>query len=223
MRFFDYIMFFLFGAAVGIFVYIFAWQKKDYHDPMPPEKQQVLLERINKVAKLVTVQGDYTGTHDYKDFYWADISMFSKQMILKTTAKISVGFDLQKATFEADSVNKIIRVRNLPKAEVIAIEHNTEIPFKKEGMFSGFSAADLTSINKTVKKKLQDSTIVAPLMQQAAEEGIAVLDIIKVLVEQGGWTFEMIDDTAMPKKTLEEQNQSKPTINNITNSPNIKN
>lgn len=172
MRFFDYIMFFLFGAAVGIFVYIFAWEKRNEHNPMPPEKQQALLEKINKVAKLVTVQGDYTGTHDYKDFYWADVSFFSKQMLLKTTAKISVGFDLQKATFEADSVNRIIRVRNLPKPEVIAIEHDTEISFLKEGLFaSSFSAQELTTINKVVKKKLQDSTTVAPLLQQAQEEG----------------------------------------------------
>ena len=215
MRFFDYIMFFIFGAVVGIFVYIFAWEKRVQHDPMPPEKQVVLLERINKVAKLVTVQGDYIGNHDYKDFSLADMSIFSKHMIIKTKAKISVGFDLQKATFEADSVNRIIRVRNLPKAEVIAIEHDTEIPFKKEGMFaSSFTAEELTSINKVVKKKLQDSTITAPLLIKAEEEGIATLDIIKVLIEQSGWTFEIIDDSALPKNTLE--NSTTTTIQNTT-------
>lgn len=194
MRVLDSVLFFAFGAVVGVIVYISWWEKGTKYNPMPNEKQQVLLERISKVAKLVTVEGEYVTNHEYSDYGWAKISIFSRQMMLTSKAKIFVGYDLQEATFEADSVKKIIRVRNLPKPKVLAIEHDVTVPMKREGLFSGFSADDLTDINIVIKKKLKDSTTVAPLLKKAEEEGIATLDIIRVLVEQGGWTFEVVDD-----------------------------
>jgi hypothetical protein len=194
MRVLDFLITFVLGAVIGVIVYISWWEKGVKYNPMPDEKQHVLLERIKKVAKLVTVEGDYTTNHEYNDYYWANISIFSRQMVLTSKAKIFVGYDLQEATFEADSVNKIIRVRNLPKPKVLAIEHDVQVPVKREGLFSGFSGEDLTDINIVIKKKLKDSTTVAPLLKQAEEDGIATLDIIRILVEQGGWTFEIVDD-----------------------------
>ena len=194
MRVLDSVLFFAFGAVVGVIVYISWWEKGTKYNPMPDTKQQVLLERISKVQKMVTVEGDYVTNHEYNDYGWANISIFSKQMVLTSKAKIFVGYDLKEATFEADSVKKIIRVRNLPKPKVLAIEHDVSVPMKREGLFSGFSADDLTDINVVIKKKLKDSTTVAPLLKKAEEEGIATLDIIRILVEQGGWTFEIVED-----------------------------
>lgn len=217
MRILDSLMFFIFGAVVGIILYISWWQKDSAYNPMPNEKQHVLLERITKVAKLVTVEGDYTTTHEYNDYFWANIGIFSKTMILTSKAKIFVGYDLQEATFEADSVRRIIRVRNLPKPKVISIEHDVQVPYKHEGMFSGFSSEELTNINVVVKKKLRDSTTVAPLLQKAEEEGIATLDIIRVLVEQGGWTFEIVQDSLLPKSNTPD------SLKKIPNNPYFKN
>lgn len=217
MRVLDSLLFFVMGAVVGIIVYISWWEKGTKYNPMPNEKQTVLLERIQKVAKLVTVEGEYQTTHEYNDYFWANIGIFSKKMILTTEAKIFVGYDLKKATFEADSAKRVIRVRNLPKAEVLSIEHDVKVPFKHEGMFSGFSSEELTDINVVVKKKLRDSTTVAPLLKQAEEEGIATLDIIRVLVEQGGWTFEIVQDSLLPKR------DSLNKIPNIPIVPEIKN
>jgi hypothetical protein len=198
MRILDSVLFFLFGGVVGVLLYISLWEKGEKRNPMPNEKQQVLLERIKKVAKLITVEGDYTTTHEYKDYFWADISMFGKKAIVQTKARIFVGFDLQKAQFEADSLTKTIRVRNLPTAEVLSIDHDLEFPFLTEGMFNNFSDQDLTDINIVVKKKLRDSSTVAPLLAQARTEGIETLDVIRVLVEQGGWRLEIIQDSLNP-------------------------
>ena len=217
MRVLDSLLFFVMGAVVGIIVYISWWEKGTKYNPMPNEKQTVLLERIQKVAKLVTVEGEYQTTHEYNDYFWANIGIFSKKMILTTEAKIFVGYDLKKATFEADSAKRVIRVRNLPKAEVLSIEHDVKVPFKHEGMFSGFSSEELTDINVVVKKKLRDSTTVAPLLKQAEEEGIATLEIIRVLVEQGGWTFEIVQDSLLPKRDSLNKIPNVPIIPEIKN------
>ncbi len=212
MRFFDGILFFLLGAVVGIIVYISWWERKGTYNPMPDEKQHVLLERIKKVAKLVTVEGEYTATNEYNDYFWTNISIFGKKMIINTKAKIFVGYDLKKATFEADSIKKIIRVSNLPKSEVLALEHDIEIPFKHEGLFNGFSSEELTAINFVVKKRLREPAVVDTLLRQAEAEGIATLDIIRVLVEQGGWSFEIVRDSTSATPPLATTDSSKTTL-----------
>jgi hypothetical protein len=187
------------GAVVGILVYA-NWKKDAPHDTMPAERQQILLERIKKAAKLITIEGEYNNVHEYKDYYWSDISMFRKKALIKVQAKVSVGFDLSKATFEADSLQRIIRVRNLPAPEILSIDHNVQYYDLTQGMFQSFSNEDLTAINTVIKQKLRDSITVSPLMEQAKTSGLETLDIIRVLVEQGGWTFEMVQDSLLPKQ-----------------------
>lgn len=195
MRLFDSILFMLAGIVIGALLYAFFMTgfsgKK--HDPMPDVKQQMLLERIKKVAKLVTVEGDYSNIHEYKNFYWADISILNKKAILKVKAKVSVGYDMQKMTWEIDSVNKVIRISNMPKPEIIAIDHNVQYYDMKEGMFNTFKESDLNDINIVIKQKLREETEKGPLMQKAKEEGLEQLEIIKLLVEQAGWTFSVSD------------------------------
>jgi hypothetical protein len=187
MRIFDSILFFIAGGIAGAFACAW-WMKQPERERMPAEKQHILLERLKIVSKLVTVQGDYVVNNFFEDAW-----MGSKTTATMTTyGKISVGYDLQKATFEADSIKKIIRVKNLPKAEILAIEHNTDYTTLSQGWWNGIDANDLAEIDDVIKKKLRDSLATAPIIQEAENQGIETLEIIKVLVEQGGWTLEVI-------------------------------
>jgi len=195
MRLFDSILFLLAGIVIGALLYAFfitGFGGKN-RNSMPDIKQQILLERIKKVAKLVTVEGDYSNIHEYKNFYWADISILNKKAILKVKAKVSVGYDMQKMTWKIDSVNKVIYVSNMPQPEIIAIDHSVQYYDMKEGMFNPFKESDLTDMNIVIKQKLRDETEKGPLMQKAREEGLEQLELIKLLVEQAGWTFSVSD------------------------------
>ncbi|MCP4438337.1 MAG: DUF4230 domain-containing protein [Aureispira sp.] len=189
MKLIDSFGFFLFGAVVGAFLYANYFGAKG--KPHQTQSHEMLLERVKKVAKLITVEGEFANLHEYKDFYWSDISFLSKKAIIKVKAKVSVGYDLQKATFEADEVNKIFYVRDLPQPEVLSIDHDLEYYDMSEGMFNSFSEEDLTAIGKVAKSKLEKEVKKGPLMEKAKEEGIETLEIIRILVEQAGWTFEI--------------------------------
>lgn len=189
MKLIDSFGFFLFGAVVGAFLYANYFGEKG--KPHATQSHEMLLERVKKVAKLITVEGEFANLHEYKDFYWSDVSFLSKKAIIKVKARVSVGYDLQKATFEADAENKIFYVRNLPQPEVLSIDHDLEYYDMSEGMFNSFSEEDLTAIGKVAKAKLAKEVQKGPLMDKAKEEGIETLEIIKILVEQAGWTFEI--------------------------------
>ena len=193
MRLIDSIGFFIFGAIVGAFLYATYWQgPREAKDPMPDVNQQILMERVKKVAKLITVEGEFSNIHQYNDSYWSDVSFLRKKALIKVKARVSMGYDLKKATFEVDEVNKVLRVRNLPDPEVLSIDHDLQYYDIQEGMFNSFTEEELSSIGAVAKRKLRQEALNGPLMEQAREEGLESLEIIQLLVEQAGWTFEII-------------------------------
>lgn len=207
MRLIDSLGFFIFGAFVGAFLYANYWKKPESsNDPMPDINQRILMERVKKVAKLVTVEGEFSNIHQYNDSYWSDISFFRKKALIKVKARVSMGYDLKKATFEVDGTNKVLRVRNLPDPEVLSIDHNLQYYDIQEGAFNSFTEEELSSIGAVAKRKLRQEALNGPLMQQAREEGLESLEIIQLLVEQAGWRFEVIKDAPQ----LEEQPQVAP-------------
>lgn len=210
MKLVDSFGFFIFGAIVGIFLYTQYLKPSLPKDPMPDINQQILLERVKKVAKLITVEGEFSNIHQYNDSYWSDISILRKKAIIKVQARVSVGYDLKKATFEVDAENKILRVKNLPDPEILSIDHDLQYYDIQEGMFNSFTEAELTSIGNVAKKKLEKAAKDGPLMEQAKAEGIESLEIIKLLVEQAGWRFEVqnniIESTEETREPEEEQN-----------------
>lgn len=206
MKLIDSFGFFLFGAIVGAFLYAhYFGAPKTVKDPMPDINQQILLERVKKVAKLITVEGEFSNIHQYNDSYWSDISMLRKKAIIKVNARVSVGYDLKKANFEVDTENKILRVTNLPDPEILSIDHNLQYYDIQEGMFNSFTEEELTSIGSVAKKKLEKAAKEGPLMEQAKEEGIESLEIIKLLVEQAGWRFEVQNNVVPPSATPEPE------------------
>jgi hypothetical protein len=199
MKLIDSLGFFILGAIVGAFIYAnYFGVPRTAKDPMPDVNQHILLERVKKVAKFITVEGDFQNVHQYNDSYWSDVSFLRKKALIKVQAKVSMGYDLKKAQFEIDPEQKILRVRNLPQPEVIAVDHELQYYDIQEGMFNNFSEAELTSIGKVAKRKLRQEAMNGPLMDRAMEEGLESLEIIKLLVEQAGWRFEVENNIVEP-------------------------
>lgn len=194
MRLFNSLGFLLSGILIGVLAHAYYIKTTQPSPPMPGSTQRILLEQIKQVAKMVTVEGEFANVHQYNDSRWADVSFLRKKALIKVDARVSVGFDLQKAKFEVDAPNKIIRVRNLPQPEIIAIDHNLQYYDIQEGMFNNFSEAELSQIGSVAKQKLRAAVNNGPLMAQAKTEGLKNLSLIRLLVEQAGWTYEVIEN-----------------------------
>jgi len=166
------------------------------------EEATVLLERIETVSKLITVEGYFTEIYNYKewDSYFGG-SFFGKKAMVKVKGKVSVGYDMKKVEWTTLTEEKIIRVSGLPEPEILSIDHDLEYYDIEEGyydyFFNRFSEEDFTRINESAKALIREKAEESDLMRTAAEAGLERLDVIRFLVEGAGWTLEVIREPSL--------------------------
>ncbi|MCB0659786.1 MAG: DUF4230 domain-containing protein, partial [Saprospiraceae bacterium] len=106
----------------------------------------VVLEQIHKVTKLVTVEGQFSEIYDHKEYYKYDIfDLFTKKMLLRINAKVSAGFNLEGSNMTIDSISKTVYFTELPKAEILSIDHDIDYYDISQGVFASFTPEEYTS------------------------------------------------------------------------------
>lgn len=159
------------------------------------EQSNVLLEKIETVAKLVSVEGFFSEIYSYKDD-WEPVPnpiyspKFSKKALIIVKAKVSVGYDLEKMTIEADHARKVISIGNIPEPEIISIDHDLKYYDMEESTFNTFSKGDLTKLNRSAKEFIRKKAEQGDLLPKAKEQGNRMLEIIEFMVKESGWTVE---------------------------------
>ena len=152
---------------------------------------QVLLERVESVTKLISVEGYFSEIYDYKDHYYFDISPFQKKALLRVKAKVSVGYDLNQLKIEASEATKTLTISNLPDPQILSIDHDIDYYDVQNGAFNSFSNKDLTKITNDAKDYIREKANTSDLFLEAEKQSVEMLDMIKLLVETAGWTLEI--------------------------------
>ena len=153
------------------------------------EEATTLLNRIEHVSKLVTVDGYFSEVYDYKDYYGYDWGIFRKKALIRVKAKVSAGYDLGQIDLEANPQNKTIILRRLPFPEILSIDHDLDYYDLREGTFNTFSNQDLTKLNVQAKKYIEKAAEQSDLLQQAENRGRELIETIRFMVESSGWSL----------------------------------
>lgn len=153
------------------------------------EKSDVILERVKKVAKLITVEGYFSEVYDYKDYWGYDFGIFRKKALVRVRAKVSVGYDLNQLKIDANERTKTITVSNLPAPKILSIDHDLDYYDISEGTFNSFTEADYNKINTNAKKYIEKKAEESDLIEIARKEGNQALDLMKFIAESAGWKF----------------------------------
>lgn len=180
-----------FGAGMGTCLW--------YHEATSvksEEDSKVLLDKVQAVAKLITVEGNFSEVYNYQDYWGYDFFPFQKKAIVLVKAKVSVGYDMSQMNMRADSPTKTLRITRPPAADILAIDHDLSYYDISEGTFNSFSAADYTKIQGKVKDFIREKAEKSDLKNRAQLQGNQMLDVIRFMVESAGWTM-IIDE---PKK-----------------------
>ncbi len=148
----------------------------------------LLLQSIEKVCKLVTVEGNVSNILDHEDYIGFDIYPLRKKAILKVDAKVSAGYDLEKLSFNIDEATNLITINNFPKAEILSIDMDVQYYDISESIFNSFNEKELTGLNTTAKDLIRLKAYNSQLMQQAESKAMEVLDIVRIIAEAAGWT-----------------------------------
>lgn len=148
------------------------------------------MERVQKVAKLISVEGYFSEIYTHEDYKgWFDSSWFTKKKALvRVKAKVSIGFDMEGMKFNIDDNAKTIKVSNLPDPEILSIDHELDYYDLQEGLFNTFSERDLTDINVRAKYFIQQKAMESDLFLTATEQEIEFYEIVEDFAKAIGYT-----------------------------------
>ncbi len=155
----------------------------------------VIMEKIRKVWKLITVEGEFAEIYHYENTKERFMSMVSskKKAILLINAKAHVGYDLSKIKMEAINDKKVIRLTEFPDPQILSLETDLKYYDKKEGLFNKFDSTDLTEVNSQAKEHVLLKIPESGLYDTAKSEALEAVLLIQNIVETIGWTLDYED------------------------------
>jgi hypothetical protein len=191
-------------VVLGITTYI-----KHFKNKKKVSSQSViLLDKIKKVCKFITVEGDFAEIYHYEDVKERFLKLVSsrKKALIVINAKAYVGFDFNKVTLEANQDTKTVIIKSFPQPEILSIETNLNYYDKKDGYFNKFEAADLTALNEEAKQHILEKVPESGLFNVAKQEALESLQLVENIVQTIGWTLDyqnLVLDTDDIKKIRE--------------------
>lgn len=189
----DFLMFVLALAIGGLAAWqIFAWV---YRKKLKGQKQSisteatVLLERIEKVFKVVLAEGYFTEIYDHntKRDIWGIFETNNKALVI-AKAKVAVGYDFAKMKFSREPDSKKLIVEEFSPAEILSIDTDYKFYDINQGLLSKFNNEDYTKILADTKKLMREKAEESDLPQIAANQ---VSTMIKQLAASMNWEVDM--------------------------------
>ena len=156
------------------------------------EQSIVLLDKIKRVCKFITVEGDFAEIYHYEDVKEKFLKLISsrKKALVVINAKAHVGFDLSKVQMQSDIKSKTVVLSHFPQPEVLSIESDINYYDKQDGMFNKFEASDLTELHTKAKEHIMDKIPESGLYNVAKLEALEAIQLIENLVQTIGWTLD---------------------------------
>ncbi len=169
------------------------------------EDVSVLLEKIQAVTKLITVEGYFSEIYTYQDYYGYDLPGFRKKALLRVKAKVSVGYDLDRMKITSYPERKIIEISEIPPPELLSLEHDLDYYDIQEGIFNNFSAEDYNKLNANAKDFVRQKAQESELFDRARLQRNKVFEMIGILVEGAGWNLVVLETgKALARDTLRQ-------------------
>lgn len=179
-------------CLIGFF--IAKWMYKNERKAETNEDIQIVVQSINNISKLVVTEGVFSEVYSYRNAkkYFYDTFEFNKSAIVTVNARVQVLFDLEKMNVEIDSLHKKIKIKSIPKEEIVIIPDVKYFDIQ-QSTFNSFSKEELNSINKKSIEKIKQTAEVSELKKNAKKRLIIELSKIYQLSAILGW--EVVDET----------------------------
>lgn len=175
-------------VTLGVVTLYKQWRTKQ----STSQQSIILLDKIKRVCKFITVEGDFAEIYHYEDVKEKFLKLISsrKKALVVIKAKAYVGFDLSKIQMNSDLKTKTVVLSHFPQPEVLSIESNIDYYDKKDGMFNKFEASDLTELHSKAKEHIMDKIPESGLYNIAKLEALEAIQLIENLVDTIGWQLD---------------------------------
>lgn len=183
---------FIFGIILTVFAFL-SWRschKKD-DAAMINQDYYLITNQIQKMNKMVVLEQDFSSfqTHKSAAARVAGFDILPKEMVLYTTAKAQVSYDLKKMKIDVDTINKKVIIEELPQPE-IKIFPDVKIHFMDDYAINRFTQNDINGIMESAKKNMAKSVNQNQLTQESKKQLKENLNDIFVLAKALHYTIE---------------------------------
>lgn len=183
----------LFGVIITLVIILAVNYFSDRREKKNELKESSLLirEQIINVGKLIVTEGHFAQVYKYEDVkkMFGRLITVEKSALVVVNADVQVAYDLRKMEYEIDSINKILRIKYIPKPE-IKIHPDLEYYDVKQDYLNPFNARDYNLIKDDVKRILKDKIELSTLKSNAENRLISELSTFFILTNSLGWTLE---------------------------------
>jgi Protein of unknown function (DUF4230) len=195
-----------FTAVIAAFV-LGGWLTHRFFVPRskPVEEATVLLEKIQEVAKLITVEGQFSEIYNYSEYQGYFSMLWDKKALVRVRATVSAGYDLNNLRFKADPLTRTIKMSALPEAQILSIDHNLDYYDISEGLFTSFAPEDYNRINQRAKDLIRDQAQKSALLPAARAQADKILELIRFMAESAGWKLEVESDAILGQEGCRKQ------------------
>jgi hypothetical protein len=151
----------------------------------PHMTQQVVVERLAEVAKLVATEMTLRDVVTYEQTEYRS----TKRTLLVVTARVAAGIDLKhNTTVGIDSSAKRITIA-LPPAQIMSVDVvNITTYDERAGLWNAFGAEDRDVIQHRIRTQLQESARQSGILEHADQSAARVLT---ELLSRDGYTVEI--------------------------------
>jgi hypothetical protein len=189
-------------AAWQIFHWVYGKKLKDNKESLRVESN-ILLERIEKVFKVVLAEGYFTEIYDHNSKKeWFGVFKTNNKALVVAKAKVSVGFDFSKMKFRKDGTDRMLIIEKFAPAEIISIDTDYKFYDINQGLLNKFNNDDYTSILSEAKKLMQEKAYESDL-PKIAENQVQVM--MKQLAASMNWEIDVKAFPIKPQILLENK------------------
>lgn len=182
------------GLIIGVLISGTVWYyfKTKKNEQLTRNQSVLLLDKIKKVCKFITVEGDFTEIYHHEDVKekFLKLVISKKKALVVIKAKAHIGFDLSKIIITTNSKAKTVILSQFPQPEVLSIETNLNYYDIKNGAFNKFEAEDMTALTAQTKEHIKAKIPESGLFMAAQREALEAIAIMQHIVETIGWKLD---------------------------------
>ena len=160
------------GVLLGVIImFLVSKWKNASQKKVVKESSHTVVESIRKVFKIVLVEGFFNELYNFEETKKVlGFIPSTKKALVIIQAKVMIGFDFQKCTWETDETTQKINLISFPEPEILSIESDYKYYNFDEGLFNLVSRDDLTRIQADGKKQIETAAIKSDLPNIAKEQ-----------------------------------------------------
>jgi hypothetical protein len=152
------------------------------------ENSHTVVESIRKVFKIVFAEGQFSELYNYEETK----KLFGfipsrKRALVIIKAKVLVGYDFAKCSWEINEQTQTIRMISFPEPEILSIEPDYLYYDFDEGFLNLLGREDLTRIQVNGKKQVEMAAMNSHLPKIAADQ---MRTLLMEVVQSRNWRLE---------------------------------